>query len=473
MGTSLAVLVLTCVAFVSYEYLIFRKNIVVGLRTRGEIIAANSSAALAFQNEPDAREVLSALRIDPHMVAACLYDRTGAVFAKYPPDLPASSIPPSPGPDGSRFAEGAVAVVLPITEDSRRLGTVYLRSDLVALTDRLRLYAALVAAVIAASLSVAFALSTRLQGRISAPILDLARTAQTISERRDYSLRARKTSDDEIGRLTDSFNDMLEQIQTRDTALRKTQDEVQTLNSELERRVEDRTAQLETANKELASFSYSVSHDLRAPLRAIDGFSQALLDEAGDRLDDNGRRDLERVRAGAQRMAQLIDDLLSLSHVSRQSLDRRPVDLSGIAAETFASLARTEPDRTVAFELARQVTAEADEGLIRLLLQNLIGNAWKFTARRDAGKIEFGARIENGQTQYFIRDNGAGFDMAYAHKLFGAFQRLHAAGEFEGTGIGLATVARIVHRHGGEVGAEGRLNQGATFWFTLERTERS
>jgi light-regulated signal transduction histidine kinase (bacteriophytochrome) len=249
--------------------------------------------------------------------------------------------------------------------------------------------------------------------------------------------------------------------------LRKTQDEIQRFNVELEQRVADRTAQLETANTELAAFSYSVSHDLRAPLRAIDGFSQALLDESGDRLDETGRRYLERVRKGAQRMAELIDDLLSLSQVSRKSLERETVDLSEIAAEAFAVLARAEPNRKVAFEVARQVTGNADEGLIRIVLQNLIGNAWKFTARRGEAEIEFGVRDGDGGPCYFVRDNGAGFDMAYADKLFGAFQRLHAAGEFPGTGIGLAIVARIIHRHGGKVGAEGRVDEGATFWFTL------
>ncbi len=228
-----------------------------------------------------------------------------------------------------------------------------------------------------------------------------------------------------------------------------------------------RALQLELANMELEAFSYSVSHDLRAPLRAIDGFSQALLEESGDRLDESGKRYLGRVRAGAQRMAELIDDLLSLSKVSQKNLDRSPVDLSEIAAEVFAALARAEPDRKVAFQVARQINADADEGLLRIVLQNLIGNAWKFTSKRADAEIEFGVREAGGERQYFVRDNGAGFDQAYAGKLFGAFQRLHAAGEFPGTGIGLATVARIVHRHGGKVGAEGRVGEGATFWFTL------
>ncbi len=234
-----------------------------------------------------------------------------------------------------------------------------------------------------------------------------------------------------------------------------------------EERMQRQAAELAAANKELEAFSYSVSHDLRAPLRAIDGFSQALLEDSADRLDESGKRHLERVRAGAQRMAELIDDLLSLSHVVRQSLSRKPIDLSELAGEAFESLQREEPGRKVVFQAPGEVMADADPGLLRIVLQNLIGNAWKFTSRREDARIEFGVRTDDGKRRYFVRDNGAGFDMAFSNKLFGAFQRLHGTEDFPGTGIGLATVARIVHRHGGEVGAEGRVGHGATVWFTL------
>ena len=251
------------------------------------------------------------------------------------------------------------------------------------------------------------------------------------------------------------FNDITER--------RLGETEIRRLNAQLEQRA----VQLEAANRELEAFSYSVSHDLRAPLRAIDGFSEALLEESGERLDENGKRYLGRVRAGAQRMAQLIDELLSLSRISQKPLDRSNVDLSEIAADVFTALARAEPDRQVAFAVPAQVRADADEGLIRVVLENLIGNAWKFTSKREGARIEFGVRNDNGKPEYFVRDNGTGFDMAYAGKLFGAFQRLHSEREFPGTGIGLATVARIVRRHGGDIRAEGRVGEGATFWFTL------
>ena len=467
MGTSLAVLAVTCSTLGVYEYLTLRGSIVAGLTTRAEIIAANSAASLAFQNEADATEVLSGLRFDRHLTAAALYDKNGKLFATYPPKLSDARVPKSPAAVGGRFGNEGVEVSLPIVHDDDRLGTVYLRSDLFALTRRFRFYALLVALVAMGALAAAFVLSIRVRRRISDPILDLAGTARSISERKDYGLRARKASDDEIGQLTDSFNEMLARIQESDSALRASRAEIEQLNVELEHRVRDRTEELETANKDLAAFSYSVSHDLRAPLRAIDGFSQALAEEAGGRLDESGRRYLERVRAAAHRMGELIDDLLSLAQISRQSLQRESVDLSGIAADVFASLAREEPARKVLFEVAHQVKAEADGGLLRIVLQNLIGNAWKFTSKCERAKIEFGVWKNNGEPEFFVRDNGAGFDMAYAGKLFGAFQRLHAAGEFPGTGIGLATVARIVHRHGGSIRAEGRVGEGATFRFTL------
>jgi signal transduction histidine kinase len=225
--------------------------------------------------------------------------------------------------------------------------------------------------------------------------------------------------------------------------------------------------QLDEANRELDAFSYSVSHDLRAPLRAIDGFSLALLEDCGETLDATGQAHLARVRAGAQAMSALIDDLLKLSRLSRAELVFQPIDMSELAREVVLELQRREPQRQAEVRIQEGLRAEGDPQLVRVALQNLLGNAWKFTARREQARIEFGVTERNRQPAFFVRDNGAGFDMKYAGKLFAPFQRLHSRDQFEGTGIGLATVARVVRRHGGEVAAEGAPGQGATLYFTL------
>jgi len=245
--------------------------------------------------------------------------------------------------------------------------------------------------------------------------------------------------------------------------------EIRALNLELEGRVRERTAQLEAANQELEAFSYSVSHDLRAPLRGIDGWTLAFLEDYAQVLDDQGRTYLERVRTETQHMGQLIDDLLSLSRVGRAEMQQEPVDLTALAWDIIGRLRETGPDRRVEFVVQEGMTAVGDPRLLEIALSNLLNNAWKFTGKRPAGLIEFGRIQLEGQPVFFVRDNGAGFDPAYADKLFGAFQRLHKASEFPGTGIGLATVQRILHRHGGRVWAEAAVDVGATFYFTLRR----
>jgi PAS domain S-box-containing protein len=775
MGPSTIVLVLTCTVFITYEFVTIRRNSPRALVVRAQIIAANSSGALAFQNEADATEVLSALKADTRTVAACLYDQNGRIFAKYPANAPTDMFPTRPDKQGSHFVKGGFVAFAPVTQNGRWLGTVFMRSDLSALTERYRFYAILVLVVVASSVFVTFVLSTRLQQRIAGPILDLAETARGVSERKDYSLRTRKVSDDEIGLLTDSFNEMLAQIQAQDSALHRAHDD-------LDRRVQDRTAelsaanaslqveigerrraeealreseellrslidgvpdyaifrldcdgrvrswnagaqrikgylpeeiigqpfsrffstediqngkperqlqaataqgrcedegwrlrkdgsrfwantvitamhdsagnltgfskvtrditdrrrieqmhlhfralfeslpglylvltpdlkivaasdayltatmttreeilgrglfevfpdnpdnpaadgvsnlraslnrvlqsavtdtmaiqrydvrrpdgvfeerfwspvnspvfgpdrrieyvihrvedvtefvrqkaqgakdeddmrtrmeqmeaevfrssqqvktandQLRAANQELEAFCYSVSHDLRAPLRGLDGFSQALVEDYGDKLDAAGKDLLQRIRAASRRMDRLIDDMLNLSRLTRSELHRKPVNLSGLARDVADELRKRDPQRQVELRIADDLKADGDPELLRVALENLLGNAWKYTSKLPRAVIEFDRNQDNGNSSFFVRDNGVGFDMQYVGKLFSPFQRLHGRNEFPGTGVGLATVQRVIHRHGGRVWTEAEVNKGATFYFTL------
>jgi len=300
---------------------------------------------------------------------------------------------------------------------------------------------------------------------ISKPLGQLTKGAEIIGKG-DLEHSVDVKTKDELGQLAVAFNEMTGSLKEI-TASRDALDAEVTARKRAEEEILKANAELAVINKELEAFGYSVSHDLRTPLRSMDGFSQVLLESYSDKLDEQGKDYLRRVRSATQRMGILIDDLLSLSRVTRSEMKDELVDLSGLAQSIAAELQESQPERQVDFVIAPGLTTNGDTRLLRLLAENLLGNAWKFTGQHPKARVEFGVTQIDGKETFFVRDDGAGFDMTYANKLFGVFQRLHSQEEFPGTGVGLATVQRIAHRHGGRVWAEGKVEKGATFYFML------
>ena len=723
MLTSVAVLLLTAVAFTTYDLATYRQNLVRNLSATAAIVADHSGPALLLRDEKDARATLASLRADPRILAAALYDSQGKLFIGYPAQAPVSTFPPTPGKSGYRFEGGQLVLFEPVVEGGQRQGMLYLKSDLHTLYARLRFYGGIALLVLFGSALVALAISNTLQERVTRPILALAEVAKAVSERGDYSIRALKVSSDETGLLTEAFNAMLARIEEQTEALRKdeeirsflaaivessedaivgkdlegkviswnagaeqmfgyaaaemvgqsitrvqspdrpgeeaqileeakrgrtrhyetmrirkggqrievslivfpirnargdiigisstarditegkraerliqesrarfsgiiasamdaiisvdegqritifneaaekmfgcsagealgqsldrfipeqlrqahrrhvaefgrtgattrtmgnllpisglrangeefpieasishieiggervytvilrditerkrAEDQIRRLNAELEQRVAERTAELTAANKELESFTYSVAHDLRAPLRHIDAFSNLLQEDFEAALPQEAKHYLANIRNSTGKMSLLVDDLLNLARVGRQELRRQSTPLDGLLDEVLTDLGQETAGRKMEWHIEGLPAVECDPGLMKQVFANLLSNAVKYTRPRPVAVIEVGCRRMNGDTAVFVRDNGVGFNMKYADKLFGVFQRFHRAEEFEGTGVGLATVDRIVRKHGGHIWAEAVVDKGATFYFTVAGLEQA
>jgi len=471
------------VALALYEFTDYRQQAVRDLSTQADILGRASASALAFDDAQAVKDDLQLLRNHPGISAAAIYAARGKRMGEYHgADATAQTIPELPEVDSERVSGDHLIVFRRVVENGEIVGTVYLngRYDLMA---RLRDYLGILAAVMAFSLLVAGLLSLWLQRAFTQPILAVASAARGVVERKDFSLRVAKTTQDEVGTLVDAFNEMLAELGQREQALatsrrsleqeveerRRIDEDLRNLNAQLEQHVAQRTAQLETANKELESFSYSVSHDLRTPLRGVVGFADAVLEDHGDELSDEAQRKLRIVHSEGLRMGRLIDDLLAFSRLGRKALQTTQVDMEALARGAWTTITNAETGTPARVELGRLPQVQGDPALLTQVWVNLLSNAVKFSAKREQPLVSVSAITDGQEHIYFVRDNGAGFNPKYQDKLFGVFQRLHDGKDYAGTGVGLALVQRIVLRHGGRVWAEGQPDQGATFYFSLPK----
>lgn len=469
-------------AFILYNDLReYRNTRINDLTTQIGLLAASSATALQFEDTAVAQENLELLRLRPSVRAAAIYNARGNHFATYTREGEHVVFPELPGDEGIETVNDNLVIFSRIVADGEILGTAYISGDYL-IWQRAIDFIQINSLIALTAMAVAALVCLPLQASITKPLFAITDIAREVVNSRDFGRRVKRVSDDEIGVLVDAFNEMLNEIGKTTVALQDTnrqleqeagehrasREMVMKLNAELERKVLERTQALQVANKELESFCYSVSHDLRGPLRAISGFTRALQEDYGTGMPDGAHRYFDKVIAASSRMGQLIEDLLNLSRVSRGELVRQQVNFSTMAHQIADDLKQQHPGYVIEVSIWEGISAEADQKLLRIVLENLMGNSWKFTTKQSQPRVEVGVMRDGQREIYFVRDNGAGFDMKYADKLFGAFQRLHGAGEFPGTGIGLATVQRIINRHGGRIWFDSTPGKGAVFYFTLK-----
>jgi signal transduction histidine kinase len=488
MLTCVIALLSAAAGFIVWEWTGLRRTMVQNLSTQAEMIAENCKASLAFQVAKDAEETLKALHVEPSIVFGCVYTKEGKFFATYYRDFAEVKVHPSKFMEsGFSFGDGYLTVFRPIVLDGEITGTVCLRSDLNPMYAMLKRNIYIIITVLLFASLIAYLVSTKIQRIISSPILNLADVAKVISEKKDYSTRAVKSSNDEVGLLIDAFNEMLEQIQHRDLELVDAKEQLEvrveqrtaeltTANEQLTREVverkkaEERQAelleQLESANKELKDFAYVVSHDLKAPLRGIKTLAQWITTDYADRLDENGRGQLNLLLSRADRMHNLIDGVLQYSRVGRVKENKVQINLNELVSEVIDMVA---PPANIVVTIENDLPViEFERTRIAQVFQNLLSNAVKFMDKPE-GQVRIGCVAEDGWWKFSVTDNGPGIEEKYFEKIFQLFQTLSPRDEVESTGVGLTVVKKIIEMYGGRIWVESKVGQGSTFLFTLPK----
>tara|TARA_R110001592_G_scaffold175308_1_gene414319 strand:- start:267 stop:1757 length:1491 start_codon:yes stop_codon:yes gene_type:complete len=448
--------------FIFQRYHSFKLQITDEFSAITQIIADRSNAAILFEDERALGEILSSLALHPQVILACTYNLDNILLANYTrsSNQEASSCPSKPRIVQDHFSEAYFHISEPINVNGEIGGHIYIQASTSKLINEVITTTLSALSLITLIILLAFSFARYIQRFISNPLIELQQATKYVSLERESMPEVTKHNDDEIGALVDSFNQMIKTIAKQNKIILSNTDN-------LEQEVSIRTKELALANKELEAFSYSVSHDLKAPLRTITGFSSALEEDYGDQLDETALHYLSRVRAGCSKMSQLISNLIQLSRVTRLELNKQAVDLSTLANKILSEFKSDHQNRDVQIYIQKELHTIGDPVLIEILLDNLISNAWKYSQKVPLAIIEIGSHVRSGNTIFYIKDNGAGFNMKYANQLFKPFNRLHSAEEFDGTGIGLATVSRIIERHLGKIWASSEQNKGSTFYFTL------
>jgi signal transduction histidine kinase len=451
-------LMLAYISYLAYDFYTLRRSLIESMDSQANLIGIESETALLFDDQQAARASLSALRASPAVIEAEIFRADGSPFASYSNNKSSGARNigrrlASGQTSGFWIQNGTVQLGRTIISNGQPIGSVYILAETRDIAHRATQFGMFSIVILFVCFAIALLTTWAMRGAIIRPLEDLSNVAHVVSQEKNYSVRAAiPKRRDEVAFLVQSFNQMLDQIEQS--------------RSVLEQKVVERTAELSAANRELEAFSYTVAHDLRGPLQQISNIAYLLESSPGNVVAPAQQPLLRSLVSATSRMSSLIDDLLNLSRASSTPLEHTSVDMSALARSILNNLAR-DSERRVETVVAEDCVAFGDEGLISVVLENLLRNAWKYTSRKDAARIEFGCREDGSETVFFVRDNGAGFDEAHSDKLFRPFQRLHSQADFPGTGIGLATVQRIVARHGGRVWATGALDRGAEFCFTL------